>query len=258
MGVLVLALVACGAGTGGRRVGYRTAVSVVADARASFVTETGWTVTLSEACISLGPFTFQEGPRAVSRRAGLLDGLIPVAHAHPGTDHFEGGEVRGEWLAQVTVGLFGVTEVSSGRLEGTAGSLRAVSLELHPARDGALGGAACLRGHQAYLVGVARRGTDEVAFEGGLDIERAGQKRVVSGLAMTGELDEDVVLRVEVDPRAWLAGAQFDRLPRGDDGGVRRITPETQVHAAWFVGARSVGAFRVSAAPSRVAKEVAR
>jgi hypothetical protein len=203
-------------------------------------------VTLEEACLSLGPAYFFAGPSSTTLlRRRLHDLVVPSAHAHPGVEHFAGGEVRGEWLTQLVFDAARGATVELGRFEGTAGPVRAATVELHPLRGPARGEASCLRGHQAYVVGTARRGSLEVAFEGGLDIADEGQKRVVAGLPVDGTLDDDVRLRVEVDPRAWLDGAQFDRLTATSPAGRALITADSQVYGAWFIGVRSARAFRV-------------
>ena len=48
---------------------------------------------------------------ARDRARRLYDGLIPSAHAHPGVDHFAGGEARGEWLTTVSVDALAASPV---------------------------------------------------------------------------------------------------------------------------------------------------
>ncbi len=254
LAVTALTVGGCGQGTGGRRVRFE--LDVEAEPLASFVTATGWTVSLDEACVALGPATLYAGApvtASVLRRASAL--LVGTAHAHPGADHFDGGEVRGEWVSQVAFDAVRAPRVPLGSFEGIAGPVSVASLEMHPLRAEVAGDPSCLRGHQAYVAGVARRDGETVRFEGGLDLEAAGGKRLVSGIPATFELDEGVRVRIVVDPRAWLDGARFETLgdaPARAEG--RRITidPDSQVRAAWFVGARSARAFRVEqAGPER-------
>jgi hypothetical protein len=247
----------CEAGTGGRRVTFDVAVVSAHEKRAPvrFQTATGWDVTLDEACVALGPFTLWENAGALVRlpplRRRLYDLLVPSAHAHAGTDHFHGGQVHGEWVGQLAIDLTRSPSIELGRVEGIAGIVRSASVELHPLREGAIGDVACLRGHQVYAVGSAEKDGAVIAFEGGLDIENEGTLRIVPGIPVDAELDDGVRISFQVDPRAWFAEAQFDRLTETSAEGRALITPDSQVRTAWFIGARGASAFAVRAEPPR-------
>lgn len=254
---LALSLASCDAGTGGRRVQFELAVgtSAPAEPRAlRFRTGSGWDVTLEEACVAVGPIYLYENAGALAARKGLparlYDALVPSAHAHAGSEHFNGGEVRGEWVGQIAVDLVGAATLDLGSVEGIAGRARSASVLLEPPRSVAVGDVACLRGHHAYAVGIAERDGVVVPFEGGLDIENEGTLRTVTGIPVDVDLDDGLRLALRVDPRAWFDQAQFDRLTEKSAAGRALVTPESQVRTAWFIGARGAAAFAVRLEPS--------
>lgn len=228
---LALFTLSCDAATGGREVRYDLAVTSAGVT--TFRTALGWDVTLREACVSLGPIYVYAG--APTARSTFYDWLVPSAHAHPGVDHFAGGEARGEWLSIAAVDALGTSPVPLGRLRGPAGPARTVSLFLTPPRSST----ECLRGHQAYVAGVARRDGASIDFAGGLDIEDTGLRRRIQ-VPVEIEIDDGIALSVVVDPRPWLDEVRFDEL----DG---EITPDSQARAAWFLGVQRERAFTVRA-----------
>lgn len=240
--VFMLALVtACTPGTGGRRAVFALAVTPAESPR-SFRTALGWDVTLAEACVSVGPVHLYAGtpPTALHR---VHDWLVPSAHAHPGVDHFDGGEVRGEWLEQIAVDLMAPRQ-DLGAREGIAGDIREVTLGLHPPRPGTFGAADCLRGHQAWVSGRAVRGDVVVSFEGGLDIPAEGTKRRLQ-IPATVAIDDDRRIVIAVEPRHWLEQAKLDELPVDPGSGKAVIGKETQAALAWELGLQTAGAFRI-------------
>ncbi len=232
---LVASVAACEPGTGGRRAVFEL---VVAPARTtSFRTIAGWEVTLEEACLAAGPIYFHAQPALARLPERLWDFVVPSAHAHPGVDHFDGGEVRGEWPEQLAVDLLGPS-AALGTREGIAGDIRSVSLGVHPPRAGT--STACLRGHQAYVVGVATRDGTSIPFEGGLDIDGTGTKRRLQANVAI-EIDDGRRLVLALDPRPWLDHAQFDTLAEGAGGARRVIEPAGQVWNAWSLGLQAAG-----------------
>ncbi|WP_433927195.1 hypothetical protein AB3662_29395 [Sorangium cellulosum] len=253
--LLVLALLpACDvpSGTGGREVRFTLELATAAAPSrpaGSFTTSTGWDVTLESAVIALGPvYLYENPPHLVARgpargpAGGLWDVLVPPAHAHAGSEHFFGGEVKGEWLGQLAFDALapGARLVDT---PGTAGGVRSLSIGLHPPRASIAGDAGGLGGHHAYVVGVATRGDLEIPFEGGLDIEAEGNKREVAGIPLEAELDDGVSVTIELHLEAWFDEAHFDRLTEESPRGRFLLDRSTQAGAAWFIGARSAAAF---------------
>lgn len=243
------ATLACEAGTGGRRAHFDLAVATAG--AATFRTSTGWDVTLESACISLGPlYLFAEPSVTAKLQRRAYDLLVPTAHAHPGVDHFYGGEVRGEWLDQIVVNAVDPTPVELGAFEGIAGDVRSATLGVYPPKPTI--DAPCLRGHHAYVVGVARQADRVIAFEGGLDIEAVGDRRRVA-IATTLLVDDGERVVVSVDPRPWLDQAKFEELAVDEASGRAQITAESQASLAWQLGIHTAGAFAVLNAPPAAA-----
>jgi len=237
--VALLLALGCDAGTGGRRVLFD--LEVIPAGTSSFHTSSGWDVALTEACISVGPLYLYAG-EPTATRTPFYDLLVPSAHAHPGVDHFAGGEARGEWLFSIAIDTIAASPIHLGPVRGIAGSVRTVTLNITPPRPTTLGPVDCLRGHQAYVVGTARRDTTIVEFEGGLDIEVTGNRQRIQIPAQV-ELDDGATVGIVADPRSWLDEAQFDQLPAAVPGGRSLIGPDTQPRTAWFLGVQRERAF---------------
>jgi hypothetical protein len=187
------------------------------------------------------------GPASTVRRSvrWLADRVVPAAHAHAGHEHFAGGTALGEWLEQRPVDLLAPDPLSVRGLTGIAGSAGSFSVHLDPPR-GRAASDACLRGHHAYVRGVATRGGESVPFAGGLDLEEQGGLRRVEGLPLGVALDDGAHLVVRVRLAAWLDQAHFETLPAPAGGGERVLAAQSQPRQAWFLGARSPQAFRAT------------
>jgi len=239
------ALVALGCGdaavTEGREVAFTLAAEsmpVGDGAPGRFTTRTGWTVTLEEAAVAIGPvYLLTESPPS-ARRA--RDWVLPRAWAHSGFDDFQGGEVRGEYLGRFVIDAVrpGLQPIATTR--GIAGRVRSANLELQPPAAEV----PSLHGHQAWIRGVAVRGDETVPFEGGLDLPAAGSARKVVGIPAAVDLDDGVTTVIELHPERWLAEADFSALPEpAGDEERRAIAPGTQPYDAWFLGVRAFGTF---------------
>lgn len=239
------ALVAFGCGGEGVTEGREVAFTLAAESLpvgdgtpGRFVTRTGWTVTLEEAAVAIGPvYLLTEAPPS-ARRA--RDWILPRAWAHSGFDDFQGGEVRGEYLGRFVIDAVrpGLQPIAATR--GIAGRVRAANLELQPPAAGI----ASLHGYTAWIRGVAVRGEETVPFEGGLDLPQTGSARKVVGIPADVELDDGVTVVIELHPDRWLSEADFSALPAPAGGDERRsIVPGTQSYDAWFLGVRAFGTF---------------
>lgn len=229
---------ACGTGgTGEEAVPFT--LSFEADpAGRSFTNYAGWEVELEEALLAVGPVTLFENTAPTAslwERLGAL--VVTAAHAHSGFDEYDGGRVRGELIAPVVIDVLGGRQ--QVELEGIAGRVRSVTLELRPAADERL------HGMQAWVRGTARREGEVVPFEGGLRLPGDAKSRRVTGVPAELELAAGSEVTIKVHPQRWFADADFGSLPDEAAEGVRPIPADSQVHAAWFIGARGFGAFTV-------------
>jgi hypothetical protein len=252
---LALALAGCADTTGAARVTFAVeAAGIERDAAQplSFTTDQGWTVTLTEARVALGPIYLNtlaplEGRRPLLRRVGDL--LLPSAYAD-GESHLGAGRVVGEVTTQVEVDALSPapTAVPGGGDGVAEPSLTAEAWLFN--RDGAV----------IRVAGSARRDDQDVAFEGALVIDAAlvpaggsiDEARKVRGIPARLTLAQGGVLRVRVDPRGWFDGADFGALTAGTPrDGRYRFTPQDNVGRAFLNRARARAAFSVTFSPTR-------
>jgi len=235
---MILAAIAppgCTAGTGGGIVEIDAAFQGRDEARSFAVGD--WEVVLEEARIALGP-AYAFAPR--EEELTFLERLSPrsIARAHGGFDPLDGRMVRAELLDQVAVDALSADPVVLPTLA-EVGPSNELAVTLLPPTDA---NEAVMHGHQAWVRGVATRGDEERVFEGGLVVEDEGSARRVSNIDLDAVFSEGGTLTVQVDARRWLDGVDFERIPA-------EITPDSQAHAAWRIGARSPAAYAVTWTP---------
>jgi hypothetical protein len=218
-----------------------------------FTTRTGWTVTLREAFVAVGPVYLNEleplaceGCQARTAFERLSDLLAPRAWAH-GESHLGAGRVVGQVTRQVVVDALSPSLVTMpGGGDGL--DLRARTAELWLFNhDGPTRGAA-LR-----VSGIATRELDgrtaEVPFSGALVADASittpqsplDVARRVRGIPVDFTLAEGGALTVRVDPRTWFDGADFaelEALPL-DAQGTHPFTGSDNVGRAFVNAARA-------------------
>lgn len=143
---LLLAVVASSCGGTART--RRTFPLVVSSTTGTMVTDSGWTVTLSTARVSLASARFFSGEVPVVRRFDPLGWLIPSAWAHPG--HYVPGEALGELLTPVDADLLD-GDTAWGDVSAVTGEYGSLQLTL---------GAAGL-----HLAGTATNDTQSITFD---------------------------------------------------------------------------------------------
>jgi hypothetical protein len=206
----------------------------------AFTTNIGWEVRLDEARIAMGPL-FAFAPRFDgSAIAAIRSVLLPVAHAHGGTDPLSGRRVRAEWLPQIVFDAISEEALLLGAIEAESGPVDAVTVTLNPPASSQ---AAILHDHHLWVRGEATKDTTSIPFEGGLDIPDEGLSRRVENIPIDAFLEEGGRWVVTVRASEWFQDAHFDRLKEQDDEGVFLITPESQVRGAWLLNARSTRAY---------------
>jgi hypothetical protein len=223
----MLALVGgCVDTTGGARVHFAAIVEndALADGGAAVWADadSGWTLRLDRATLAIGPvYLWSDEPqldvngvglRAPVRRRGLLDLLVPAAHAN-GADQFRAGFLRAEVTDQVEIDLLADLELHLGEGRGLAGPVRSGEVWLEPLSGG----------ETLSMEGQAERAGEVVPFSVELsyddrwvDVE-GGDSPVVlrrlRGLELEGTLAEGGALRVHIDHRAALRGIDWSSLP---------------------------------------------
>lgn len=220
---------ACSAGTGAPIIPVELALEGRNDV-GSVETSAGWTVQLDEARIVLGPIY------ALAPRDELITWRwIPRALAHGGFDALDGRMVKLELLEQRVVDVLDPEPqvIATVAEEGEANEL---SIGIEPPSDA---NAPQTNGFDAWVRGVARRGEEVVAFEGGLSLGDDAMARRVQGIDMSGAFVEGSRLTIEVDAHRWLDGVDFSRVDE-------TIERDGQAHAAWRIGARSPLAYHAS------------
>lgn len=241
---MMLLLLACATGTGGSRVAFdAVAVPTVApvDGTIEYTdAATGWTVSLTEAEVALGPVYLWSGKPTLS--GSLVFPFVSTAWA--GADEFLAGYLRGEVLDQVAVDLVAGAEVPIGTGTGTAGTSLSGELWLEPPASG---------GDTFRIAGTATRDGVVVPFSGALTIDDSiidsedGQTpalvRRVRGLPLDAELADGATLRIGVDATRWLAGADFSALLEAtpDADGTYPITYPDPVWSIFFYQVRQSG-----------------
>ncbi len=226
-----LSFAACG-NTGGRPITVNLFAEGDGD---TFTTATGWTVTLTDAHLVLGP-VYLLAPIATTLRSVIL----PVAYAHGGHDDFAGRTVRAEWLEQASVDLLAIERTSLGIADGSAGPAGDVTVLLEPP---VAASSSASHGHHAWLAGTAVMGAASISFEGGLDIPDDGLSRQVEGIPASGDYDTDGEVTLTAHVSSWLDQMHFDRLPEPAVAEPRVIAAGSQPYAAWYIGARTSSAF---------------
>jgi hypothetical protein len=258
---LALAVGGCADTIGAQRVTFAVeAAGVERDAAQplTFTTDQGWSVTLTEARVALGPLYLNtlaplEADRRSPLRRSLEDFLLPSAHAD-GESHLGAGRVVGEVTTQVEVDALNPAFAAiPGGGDGVAEPSLTAEAWLYN-RDGALGGAA------VRVAGTAHRDDQDVTFEGALVIDQAlvaaggslDQARKVRGIPARLTLAQGGVLRVRVDPRGWFDGADFRELTTGPGrDGRYRFTSQDNVGRAFSSRARARSVFAVTFSPTR-------
>jgi hypothetical protein len=171
----------------------------------TFTTPVGWTVTLNDALIALGPFYFNVNA--------------------PRTGTFRSGVVIVEATEQVVVNALDPTLAAvAGGADGETGTAVAVEIGLLPP-DPTNGSAAdALGAGFGFVDGTATMGATTVAFTGQIAVNQSlvtateplADLERIKGAAVDIEFPaapRTLVLRV--DPTHWFDQSQFDEIPSG-------------------------------------------
>jgi hypothetical protein len=222
-------LAACATSTGGERVTFDAEARALVDAPGPLVyDDDGWTVTLTEAELFVGPiYLWSEEPLLEVRRRWRF-GWVSTAWAQ--ADQFDAGFITGEITDQVALDLLDPEPVALEPGEGIAGPSRSAEIWLEPGPGGA---------PTLTLVGEAEQDGLVVPFVGELTLDEAwfdvegGEnpliQRRVRGIPWDARLSRRGGVEIAVDPTALLRGLDWEALaatPLVD--GRHAIAPGTQ------------------------------
>jgi hypothetical protein len=207
--LLALSAVACGGTTEGSLIQLPFQAGGVQRPVAgpmTFVSATGWTVTLEEARIALGPFYFNVAPASTtSFRSGVV--IIEVTH-----------QIVVDPLDPQLMDVAGGADGQTGR---------AVSVEiglLPPDPSQSAADRALLGTNQGYVRGEAVRGADQVPFEGFITLDESlvtpetplpAVQRISGAAAKLDFTGQPETLTLRVDPSSWFDSVSFNVLTSG-------------------------------------------
>lgn len=197
-------------------------------------TSAGWTVEVERAGLLISAVRVRDAltSAAVARLSAFL---LPRAFAHGG--HGENDTtVLASWVGAEVLG-FGTTHTLP--LEGRAGTTDRAALVLGgtlPAE------AAELHGHPFWVEGTATRGEVTVPFAGGLDLPASETERLVEGIPLAGDLDDDTLVHLGIDLGVFFDSVHFERLAVRPDG-IAPIEAETQAAIALRLGLGDLDAY---------------
>jgi hypothetical protein len=251
--ILVLLVLGCAAGCGGdSTTGHTVALKTVATSDLgpdrTFVTSSGWTVTLTKAALATGAFYYYDGEPAFvsapSRRPSWWARLAPVgtAHAHPG--HYVAGRAMGQMLLPFSADLLaGPTALPDG--SGVTGLVRSASFSFAaPSAGPAL---AALGGHAAITEGVATKGDKVVHFALAADladVAHTAKDGIVTGCAFAEhDVEASGTVTVTVKPRVWFNLVDFSELPPGTAEAPSVAAADSTAHIAFALGLAQLSAY---------------
>jgi hypothetical protein len=245
---------ACGVAAGacsdentGRRVVLQTAASTDMLADHTFVSNLGWTVTLTSGQVSTGAFYYFEGPPAViemadaSRRRGWLrravDWLSPIgtAHAHPG--HYVPGRAMGQMLEPGALDLMAAGQTPLADGEGITGIYRSGTFSFSSPSSGTV----------AEVAGVAVKGEETVNFHVAADLAdvlaNAKDAQIVGSTFNETRVTGDGLVTATVHPAIWFTLVDFKGLPAGTPEAPTELAPGTVPHIAFALGLAQIAAY---------------
>lgn len=267
---LLFLLLACGAAAGcgesttGSRVVLRTAVVTDLPADRTFVTNLGWTVTLTRGAIATGAFYYFSGPPAVVEMANrdsgsgrgwlrtALRSLSPIgtAHAHPG--HYVPGRAMGQELEPFSLDLMVAEPTMLPDGEGITGTVRSGTFSFAAPPAGPL--ADMLGGAVVLLEGIAVKGAETINFRVAADLAdvqaNAKDAQIIGSTFQETEVAGDGLVTATIHPQAWFLLVNFAGLPPGSPEAPTTLEPGTTPRIAFALGLAQIAAYSFAFTPS--------
>ena len=251
------ALLACGGSdtTTGRQITLHTAAQSDPEIAGAFATETGWTVQLSKAVLSVGSLYYFDGePAFVLRKQKplwlrLADALGPsVAHAHPG--HYLAGMALGQVTVPSSLDLLAGKVVLPDGI-GITGLYRSARLQLaapstEPARTQ-------LGGQVAVVEGVAHKDGQTVFFKLSAsfsDVARSVSQGQVDGCPFDElEVEDDGTVTLTVKPHVWFNLVDFTGVAPGTAEAPTELAAGETPQIAFALGLVQLSAYHFAYQP---------
>jgi hypothetical protein len=220
---------ACTSETIGERVQVRWVLDQ--DTHAELETQTGFRVQLEDARLELASLYLYAPPSARLRAIAWIErSFVSLAHAHGGIDNEQGRRVLAEWTRPLNIDALAGSPVQLAETSAEGGTVDAVKLLLQ-------------EGVVAHVRGRAERAGEQWRFEAEVSPE-AQVTRAVELIELEQTLEQDAVVHVRVQPKAWLDLCDFSQLGAASED-VVTVQAEDQVGRALSIGVRSPNAFEV-------------
>lgn len=248
--LLALCVFSCGTGsTGGQLVRLRTRVHVQPEIGDLFETDTGWSVRLSRAAVSLGALYYFDGEPAFALRARRLPwkklaSLFrpSVARAHPG--HYVSGTALGQMTVPVALELTSepMALPEAAGVTGLYASARVLLAQPSAANS------ASLNEDVAVVEGIATRDGASVHFRlsaAHSDVARSVPKAEVDGCVFEeAQVERDGTVTLTIDPRVWLNLVDFSELEAGSLEVPTSAASRSTAQVAFALGLAQRSAYR--------------
>ena len=222
-------------GTTGRLITLKTRAEVKDDLTQAKSNALGWSISMTEAYLSVGPLYYYSGDPVLSLRhmeksslrsalAMVGDWLVRPAYAHPG--HYIAGAAMGQMLTPTTLDLLaGSVNLADG--DGVTGSTNSAKFTWQSPPKGDL--AASLDGHMVLTKGVASKGDMTIHFIAKADepeVHDGDDKSEVAGCAFGStpgasgvNMDGNGTVTLTLSPSVWFDEVDFSYVAPGGDAG---------------------------------------
>lgn len=221
-------------GTSGHLIALKTQAQVKDDLLQAKTNALGWSVTITEAYLSVGPLYYYAGDPVLSQRPmenGLLryawttfgSWLVKPAYAHPG--HYSEGAAMGQMLTPTTLDLLaGSVPLADG--DGITGTTNSAKFTWQSPPQGDL--APALEGHVVLTRGIATMGDVAIQFIARADepeVHDGDDKAEVAGCvfgptpgAAGVTLDGNGTVTLFLSPSVWFDQVDFSYVMPGAAG----------------------------------------
>lgn len=221
-------------GTTGRFIALKTQAQVKEDPNQAKTNAFGWSITITEAYLSVGPLYYYAGDPVLSQRpmndsllhdawAMVGDWLVKPAQAHPG--HYIEGAAMGQMLIPTTLDLLaGAVPLADGN--GITGDTNSAKFTWQSPPQGEL--AAALEGHVVLSKGTATKDETTIHFIAKADepdVHDGNHNAEVAGCAFGStpgavgiNMDGNGTVTLTLSPSVWFDQVDFGYVTPGAAG----------------------------------------